>query len=98
MNPTGTVLNPKTVSTNNPAYTNSTTAARRNRRRTAEAYALVAAPKPLLNRPKNQPSARSRPRAIKSFFAPFGFRSHAAKAGVQVRELKAEVSVEAAIV
>ena len=41
------------------------------------------APKPLLNRRKNQPSARSRPRAIKSFFAPFGFSSNAAKAGLK---------------
>src|ERR1700746_3405974 len=89
MNPTGTVLKPKKVSTNSPTYTSRTTAARRNKRRTAPAYALVAASNPLLNRRKNQPSTRSRPRAIRSFFALLGFSSIAAKAGLKVRELKA---------
>ena len=51
MKPTGTVLNPKAVSNNNPTYTTRTTAARRTRRRTAQAYlwlsgiaTLIAAP------------------------------------------------------
>ena len=75
-----------------------TTAARRSRRRKTEAYALVAAPKPWLNRRKNQPSSRSKPRVSKSLFAPFGLSTNTDRAGLKVRELKAEIIVATAIV
>ncbi len=61
-------------------------------------YPVVAAPKARLKPRKNQPNTKSRAVAKKSFLAPFCFRSSAANAGLKVKELKAEIRVETAIV
>ena len=47
---------------------------------------------------KNQPNTRSMPRVSASFGASWAFSSSAASAGDSVSELKAEITVEIAIV
>ena len=47
---------------------------------------------------KNQPNARSATRCTRSFGAPCGSSSRDASAGLSVSELKAEMTVEIAIV
>ena len=61
-------------------------------------YTDTAMPNVLLNRWKNQPSARSSPRVTKSRRPPCGCSSRAASAGLRVSELKAEKTVETAMV
>src|SRR4029077_6744593 len=72
--------------------------ANRTRRATVLPYAFDAQEKVLLNPLKSHPSNPSIIRWNKSFFAPPGFRSRAARAGDSVSELSAEIAVETAIV
>src|SRR5437879_12382960 len=72
--------------------------ANRTRRPTVLPYAFEAQENVLLNPLKNHPSNPSIIRWNKSFFAPRGFRSRAARAGDRVSELSAEIAVETAMV
>src|SRR5438034_5304693 len=51
-----------------------------------------------LNSQKNQPKRKSSSLPSRSFFAPRGGNRSAANAGLKVNELKAEITVETAIV
>src|SRR5437660_730783 len=72
--------------------------ASRTRRATVLPYAFDAQENVLLNPLKNHPSNPSIIRWNKSFFAPPGLRSRAARAGDSVSELSAEIAVETAMV
>src|SRR5688572_12790687 len=96
--PAGTLVKLHAVSPTNPPYTTSAMALLRITPATPSEYFCDAHAKNRLNGRNNQPNTLSIPRESASFFAPCGFSNSADNAGLKVSELKAEMTVEIAIV
>ncbi len=96
--PVGTLLKPQTVSSRSPPYTTNAMALLRNTPATAAEYSCPDQVKTRLKGRKNQPNSRSMPEASQSFLASCGLSNTAHRAGERVSELKAEITVEIAMV
>src|SRR5580698_377657 len=98
MKPVGIFLKSAPVVASRPAYTSIATSDMRIRRATPLEYLREAHSKKRLKGLKIQPKARSMPRVRASLGSEWPFSRRALRAGESVSELKADMTVEIAIV